>query len=365
MRKFCAVLLAAHLTLSTLLTLSISAADAPLRLSARRAVLYEPVTETCLVDRNADERAPMASTTKIMTALITIEAGDLDRTVEIPAEACGVEGSSIYMTAGEHLTVRELLYALLLQSANDAALALAIAVDGTVDDFVARMNDRADALSLTDTHFDNPHGLDSPRHYTTARELARIAAAALELPDFREIVSTVKYTIPHGDDGDCRVLVNHNRLLRLYPDAIGVKTGFTKKSGRCLVGAACRDDLTLISVTLDAPNDWQDHKALLDYGFTRFENRLLTSCGEFTAEIPVIGQRPSTCLCTNAEEAHGILPVDAEAPEARIALPHFFVTQPKDGSVVGSLAYYYKGRKICEVSLIARSPYSIPESWKR
>lgn len=365
MKKFFAVLLAAHLALSALLPLSISAASTPPRLSARRAVLYEPVTETCLVDQNADERAPMASTTKIMTALVAIEAGELDRTVEIPAEACGIEGSSIYMAAGEHLTVRELLYALLLQSANDAALALAIAVGGTVADFVARMNDRAATLSLSDTHFDNPHGLDSPQHYTTARDLARIAAAALELPDFREIVSTVKHTIPHGDDGDCRVLVNHNRLLRLYPDAIGVKTGFTKKSGRCLVGAACRDDLTLISVTLDAPNDWQDHKALLDYGFTRFENRLLAPREGFTREIPVIGQQPSTCLCTNAEDARGILPVEVETPEARIALPHFFVTLPKDGAVVGSLAYYYEGRKICEVSLVARSLHSIPDTWKR
>lgn len=365
MKKFCAVLLVAHLALSALSPLAISAEGAPPRLSARRAVLYEPVTETCLVDRNADERAPMASTTKIMTALVAIEAGDLDRTFEIPAEACGIEGSSIYMSAGEHLTVRELLYALLLQSANDAAIALSIAVGGTTADFVARMNDRAAALSLADTHFENPHGLDSPQHYTTARDLARIAAAALELPDFREIVRTVKYTIPHGDDGDCRILVNHNRLLRLYPDAIGVKTGFTKKSGRCLVGAACRDDLTLISVTLDAPNDWQDHKALLDYGFTRFENRLLAPHGGFTQEIPVIGAEPSTCLCTNAEDARGILPVDAAAPEARIALPHFFVTRPKDGAVVGSLTYYYKGRKICEVSLVARPPYSIPESWRR
>ena len=329
--------------------------------SARRAALYEPVTDTFLFEKNGDDRAPMASTTKVMTALVVLERAQLDKSVIIPPEACGIEGSSIYMSPGERLSVRDLLYALLLQSANDAAAALAITVGGSIEGFAELMNERAQALSLSNTHFINPHGLDASEHYTSAKDLAKITAAAMELQDFRDMVGTVKYTIPSGNDGSARVLFNHNRLLRLYGDAIGVKTGFTKKSGRCLVGAACRDGLTLISVTLDAPNDWNDHIRLFDYGFSKIENRLLCPARAFSGSIPLADGSGTEQLCTNSEEARAILPTGADSPEVRIILPHFLFTRQKDGSVIGSLQYYYKGRMVGEVPLVIGNPSSAKE----
>lgn len=329
--------------------------------SARHAALYEPATDTFLYDKNGDDRAPMASTTKVMTALIVLEKANLDQVVTIPPEACGIEGSSIYMKPGEKLTVRDLLYALLLQSANDAAAALALTVGGSIRNFAALMNERAQALSLSNTHFVNPHGLDDPEHYTSAKDLARITAAAMDIQEFRDMVGTVKHTIPSGNDGSTRVLFNHNRLLRLYGDAVGVKTGFTKKSGRCLVGAACREGLTLISVTLDAPNDWNDHIRLFDYGFAKMEDRLLCPARNFSYTLPLVDGSGDSQICTNPEEIRAILPKDAETPELRINLPHFLVSRQKEGAVVGSIQYYYKGKPVAEAPLVIGTPSQVKE----
>ena len=190
--------------------------------SAKAHILLEASSGAVLAQKNADARLPMASTTKIMTALAALDALPLDTTVRIPAAAVGVEGSSVYLAQDEVLTLKELLYALLLESANDAAVAIAIAVDGSVDAFADRMNRYAAQLGLKDTHFVNPHGLDDDAHYTTARELALITRAALENPDFREIVSTQKTVIPLRGSEGVRLLLNHNRLLREYDGCIGV-----------------------------------------------------------------------------------------------------------------------------------------------
>lgn len=163
--------------------------------SARAVSLYEPLSGSFLYTKNQDERLPMASTTKIMTALVAVETFPLDNTVKIPAEACGIEGSSLYLREGETLTMRELLYGLMLRSANDAAAAIAYAVSGGIDEFSDLMNKKAEALGLTDTHFTNPHGLDADGHFTTARELALIAAEALKNPTFKEIASTDRKSV--------------------------------------------------------------------------------------------------------------------------------------------------------------------------
>lgn len=352
MKRFAIVLLASVLLAGISLPLAAVTSLSSPSVSAHHAALYEPVTDTFLYEKNGDERAPMASTTKIMTALVALERGDLETVVTIPDEACHIEGSSIYMTPGEHLTLRELLYALLLQSANDAATAIAISVGGSVPEFARMMNERAQEMGLQNTHFVNPHGLDDPEHYTTAHDLARITACAMEIPVFRDIVGTVKYRIPQGDGGDMRVLFNHNKLLRLYRDSVGVKTGFTKKSGRCLVGAACRDGVTLISVTLDAPNDWNDHITLFEYGFSRMENRLLAEKGSFLYSLPVIGKEGGTVLCTNSEDATAILARDEEAPEVKLDLPHYLTSRGRVGAVVGHLQFYRGDRLVCEVPLV-------------
>ncbi len=335
----------------TALILPLAALPAPVPVSARHAVLYEPVTNTFLIEKDGHSHAPMASTTKIMTALVAIEQGDPDKTVTITEEDCGIEGSSIYMAAGEKLTLRELLYALLLQSANDAAVAIARHVGGSTEAFVDMMNARVDKMGLSDTHFMNPHGLDDANHYTSACDLARIAAVAMDNSLFHEIVSTVKYTIP-GRDGGKRVLVNHNKLLRQYDHATGVKTGFTKKSGRCLVGAAEKDGLTFISVTLNAPNDWNDHIHMFETGFSMLENRCLCDSEQFVYELPVIGRGSVYGRCTNAEPLYAPLPPDAPAPEVVLDLPHFFLGNEKRGNVVGNISFRYGDKVIAQAPLI-------------
>ena len=233
----------------------------PPQVSAKSAALLDGTTGEFLYEKNGDQRALIASTTKIMTGLLVCEAGDLDRTVTVPETAAGTEGSSMYLKSGETLTRRELLYGMMLHSGNDAALTLAISVSGSEAAFVRQMNRRACALNLTQTHFANPHGLDSGENYSTALDLARLAQAALQNEQFRAVVSTKTITCAG------RTLTNHNKLLWRYDGCIGVKTGYTRHAGRILVSAAERGGRMLIAVTISDPDDWRDHVSLLDYGF--------------------------------------------------------------------------------------------------
>lgn len=250
--------------LFSLFTIYVASGNLP-SVSARAATLYEPETGRFLYKKDADTRLPMASTTKIMTALIALEQLLPDRAITVDGRACGIEGSSVYLKPGEIISAEALIYALMLRSANDAAEALAYEISGSIEGFAELMNARVKSLGLTDTHFVNPHGLDHKEHYTTAHDLAIITAEALKLPKFAEISSTYKKTIKSS--AETRLLINHNKLLKSYDGCIGVKTGYTKRSGRSLVTAADRDLCCLICVTIDAPSDWQDHRTLLDYGF--------------------------------------------------------------------------------------------------
>lgn len=273
----------------------------PPSLSAKSAVLMNAESKEVYYEKNSNERLGMASTTKLMTAIVALELADAERAVRIPKEAVGIEGSSVYLIEGERLTLSELIYALLLSSANDAAVAIAVCTAGSIDAFVERMNEKAEQMGLRDTHFTNPHGLFDEDHYTTARELALIAAEALRSPFIAAAVGARKANISHDGKAGARLLVNHNKLLRSYDGAIGMKTGFTKKTGRCLVSAAKRDGLKLIAVTLDAPDDWQDHTALLDFGFASYEKVCIYGAGEFTYSLPLCdGSRDSITL-TNSQ----------------------------------------------------------------
>lgn len=293
-RLISALLVCALCTLPSLFSLTIlaephgEAVISPSALSAQAAILTDG-NAAPLFEKNADRRMGPASTTKLMTALVVAESCAKDTEVRIPDEAVGIEGSSIYLQKGEILTVEHLLYALLLASANDAATALAVFCAGNVDAFCEKMNEKAISLGLADTHFCNPHGLADDNHYTTARDLAVIATAVLRHPLLREIVSTYKKAIPLCGTEGTRVLVNHNKMLRLYDGAIGCKTGFTKKTGRTLVSAAERDGLLLIAVTLDAPNDWNDHTQLLDYGFANYRSVTVFDVTEPVGALPVCG----------------------------------------------------------------------------
>ena len=230
-------------------------------LSAEKAILVDAATGRVLYEKNADERSLIASTTKIMTALVVCEQCNVLDRMRIPREAVGIEGSSMYLQEGEVLTLQELLYGLMLHSGNDAALTLAISVSGSEAAFVRQMNRRACALNLTQTHFANPHGLDSGENYSTALDLVRLAQAALQNEQFRAVVSTKTITCAG------RTLTNHNKLLWRYDGCIGVKTGYTRHAGRILVSAAERGGRMLIAVTISDPDDWRDHVSLLDYGF--------------------------------------------------------------------------------------------------
>ena len=270
------------------------------QISARAAALYEPETGTFLFEKNSSNRLPMASTTKIMTALVALENTSLDVLVAVDDSAIGVEGSSAYLRQGDVLSMEELLYALMLSSANDAAVAIACHVGGSIEGFATLMNDKARSLGLTDTHFENPHGLDSDEHYTTARDLALIAAEALRSDILREISSTYKKSFITEERS--RTYINHNKLLRLYDGAIGLKTGYTKRCGRCLVGAAERDGLRFITVTLDAPSDWSDHALMLDYGYDTLEKIRLAEVGEYSYDLGVIGSDTERITVSNKHE---------------------------------------------------------------
>lgn len=251
-------------------------------LSAHSAIVLDGVTGECLFAQNADEQLPMASTTKIMTAITAIEMGNIDRVYTVKKEYTGVEGSSMYLRAGERISLRDTLYGLMLMSGNDAAVAIAGECGGQ-EAFVDAMNAKAEELQLYHTHFENPNGLDGETHYTTARELAKLTAYAMRNETFREIVSTASCTVAG------RRMTNHNKMLRLYDGAVGVKTGFTKRAGRCLVSAAERDGRLLIAVTLNAPDDWNDHMSMLSAAFDRFEHVTLVKAGETVSTVPVEG----------------------------------------------------------------------------
>ena len=311
-------------------------------ISAKAATLYEPTSKKIIYSKNGEERLPMASTTKIMTAMVVVDNCNTMETVIIGPESVGVEGSSAYLSEGDEYTVLELLYALMLQSANDAATALAYYVAGGISEFSEMMNRKANDLGLENTHFINPHGLDAEDHYTTSNDLAIMSAELLENEILREIVSTYKKTFTY--DERTRTYINHNKLLRLYADAAGVKTGFTRRSGRCLVGAAERDGMTFISVTLDAPSDWSDHTALLDFAFDSYEKIQLTAKGDYLQNINVVGGDKESVYISAKGNLEVIKEKETTDIEEIISLPKYLIAPIKEGETVGRVTYKVGGR---------------------
>ncbi len=323
-----------------------------LDVSASSAVLIEAESGKIIYAKDENTRRGMASTTKIMTALVAIENMPLDTLITIPREAAGVEGSSIYLCEGEKITLEGLLYALMLQSANDAAAAIAIAVGGSIEGFADMMNAKCSSLGLSDTHFENPHGLDGETHYTTAYELALLSAHALENEDFARIVSTEKITVTtEGGNVASRVLVNHNRLLRTYDDIIGVKTGFTKRCGRTLVSAAERDGVRLICVTLNDGNDWHDHRAMLDLGFSLYESVSIAKPGELCFDIHVVGGEAETVSVANKEELCLVLPRERGDITVKTELERFIYAGLPAGSRAGRARFFLDGKEIGALTL--------------
>lgn len=322
--------------------------------SAGSAVLLDASGQTVrtLWEQNADKRRGPASTTKIMTALIAAEQMPLSAKITVPKEAVGVEGSSVYLIEGEVFTLEELLCCTLLESANDAAVAVAVAVGGSIEAFAALMNEKCVELGLVDTHFMNPHGLDDEEHYTTARELGIIAAAALENEALRKIFSTYKMTVA-APDGGVRMLVNHNRLLRSIDGCIGVKTGYTKSNGRCLVSAAERDGLRLIAVTLDDGNDWHDHTVMLEAGFEAYESVELCEYTNIALpEIFVSEGEQSRVRTAVTDRVCVTLPKSGAKIECHIDSISSLPAPVSRGQDVGEVIFTCGGKEIARVPLV-------------
>ena len=334
------------------LPIRVSASGETPHVSAASYLLMDADSGQILAESNANVRRPMASTTKIMTALVVLETLPLDTVVTVDARAVGVEGSSVYLFAGERITVRTLLYALLLSSANDAAVALALACDNSVEAFAARMNARAKALSLHDTQFCNPNGLHDEEHYTTARDLATLTKAALENDEFAKIVTTRRYVAPQNGTDATRLFLNHNKLLRTLDGCVGVKTGYTRAAGRCLVSASEREGLTLIAVTLSAPDDWRDHTALHEWGHARFVARSLSPAA---LTLPVVGGNEDTVSLVPSETPRVLLPRDHGEITYRVIAPHFLFASVNKGEPCGTIRYFEGNTCIAEVPLVADS----------
>lgn len=329
--------------------------------SAASAVLIEQKSGRVLYQQNADEERLIASITKIMTAVVALEHADKARSYTVTARDMA-EGSSMYLKPGDTLLLEELLYGLMLVSGNDAALAVAHCVSGETEDFVSLMNETAQKLGMTHTHFANPNGLDAEGHYSSARDMAVLAAYALENQDFRRIVSTASVTI--GD----RYLANHNKLLRLYGGCIGVKTGFTKAAGRTLVSAAARDGMTLVCATLNDGDDWNDHMALLDYGFASYRMETAVPVGRVVASVLVQGGTAVSVPLAAAEDL--CYPLTGEEKLKVVARVPLSVDAPVvPGQVIGEVCAYLEDQEVARVDLAAVAPSAkkervpAPSSW--
>jgi len=320
----------------------------PLRshaVSAKRACVLDALSGRVLYEKNPDERSLIASTTKIMTALIVCEQCNVLDRMRIPKEAVGIEGSSMYLQEGEVLTLQELLYGLMLSSGNDAAVALAIYCGGTVEGFAELMNDKARNLGLRNTHFENPNGLDSPGHYSTARDLAKLSAYAMENPIFRKTVSTKSLMLGQ------RYLTNHNKLLWRVAGADGVKTGYTKAAGRILVSSATRSYRRILAVTIDAPDDWNDHASLLEAGFSRYEVKQVVAKGQYVDTLEVVGGEQKQVQILAAEDFFYALAPE-ENPQLMLPGPGFVYAPAVEGADAGVAYVLIEGKAIGKIPVV-------------
>lgn len=325
-------------------------AQQPTELSAVSAILIEAETGTVLYQKNADEKRAMASTTKIMTAILTIEAGDLDSEFTVDSCAIMVEGTSMGLREGDRVSRRDLLYGILLPSGNDAANAAAVSVGGSIGGFAELMNQKAQELGLSSTHFVTPSGLDAEGHYTTARDLAMLTAYAMKNEIFCEIVSCSSAEVEFGNPPYARTLYNSNKMLKRYEGAIGVKTGFTDNARRCLVSAAQRGGVTLIAVTLNASDDWNDHEKMLDYGFAAVKSfPLQLECAE---RVAVAGTGESVGVYADPASL-ALLPQQADKLTKRVLLPRFVYGGVKKGDRLGCIEFSLDGRVVKTCPLYA------------
>lgn len=324
-------------------------------ISAESAVVVNGDTNEVIFSHNKDKRLPMASTTKIMTALLLCEmVEDFSETLVTTREMVTVEGSSMGLLEGDTVSYRDLLYGMMLASGNDAANTTAIALSGSVEAFVERMNARARELGLYDTHFQTPSGLDGKEHYTTAYELALLSSFAMKNQAFSEAVGAESAELCYGNPPYNRTLTNHNKLLKSYSDVVGVKTGFTKKSGRCLVSAARKDNKYVIVVTLNDKNDWADHRALIDFAFSNIKVQNVT-VGKGFIKIPVSSGEE---LKSEIEDV-SISTQKTENITYKISAPRFLNVPIETGQTIGEIKYFSGDNLLLSKKISAQRDYNI------
>lgn len=332
--------------------------------SGKAAILMDGQSNRILYESNSRERLPMASTTKIMTAIVALEHGKLDDQIIIPPEASGIEGSSIWLSSGETHTLEDLLYGLMLRSGNDAATAIAIHIGGSVEGFAAMMNSTAKKIGAKDTNFVNPHGLHNDEHYTTAYDLALITSHGLKNPDFESIVSTKYHTIPwEGHEWD-RAMKNKNKILWTYEGANGVKTGYTKKAGRCFVSSSKRKGMQLVAVVLNCGPMFEESAALMDYGFDHYENVSIVEQGQFLQSFPVVrGVQEEIELVADQGFDVALNDMEKSNIHTKMILPIELEAPMESGQWVGSLQVYLKDELLKEIPIVTGQAVEKKSIW--
>lgn len=340
--------------------------------SAQSAILISGDDGTVIFEKNAHERLAMASTTKIMTALLTLEEAERagDPVIDITEEMVRVEGSSMGLQAGNRLTLTNLTSGMLLASGNDAANAAALYLGESQEGFAKLMNARAREIGMEETNFVTPSGLDDDEHYSTAYDMALLGREAMMNDEFARIAGSSALQVEFIEPEQRVSYTNHNKLLRIYDGCIGIKTGFTKKAGRTLVSAARREGTTLIAVTLNAPDDWDDHTAMFDYGFETVKT--VQMGGEALPEtLPVAGSDKQGVTLRMGQRLSMTLPIEqAQGVESRVLLPRFLYAPVMAGERVGRVQYLMGGEEIYSVPIIASEEagaLELPErsGWER
>ncbi len=326
-------------------------------LTAKSAIVIEASTGRILFAKGSADRRPPASTTKMMTLIVALEHGNLDDVVTTSPGAATTEGSSLWLAPGEQLKLKDMLYGMMLVSGNDATVAIAEHISGSMNKFASLMTEKAHAIGAISTNFTNSSGLPDPRHYSTAADLARIAAYGYKNPLFTQIISTKHAVIPWPGKSHDRDIYNENKLLWQYDGANGVKTGFTEEAGRCLVSGAKRDNIQLVAVVLDGDRMWEDSIKLLDYGFSRMQPVTMFRQGDIMKTVKVVDGKDDHIKLVAADTV--VIPAadgDREGFSTAIAVPGSVEAPVKAGQKIGTIKTLYRNTEIASVDLLAAGP---------